>query len=73
MFLKNKQSGELIKVVSVEELFEPTKDSVTGILQSGEDERQEESFEKELLIFPSGEDLPLCWIDSDYRSKTAPE
>lgn len=73
MFMKHKQTGDMIKVMSVEELFEPTNDSVTGVLQSGEDEQQQESFKKELLIFPSGEQLPLCWTDSEYRSKTSPE
>ncbi|MGV2829784.1 acetyltransferase [Myxosarcina sp. GI1(2024)] len=73
MFLKHKQTGNLIKVLSVVELFEPTNDSITGKLQSGEDEHQHETYKKEQLVFPSGEELPLCWVDSEYRSKISPE
>lgn len=73
MFLKEKESGILLKVLELDDLFSPTHDSVKGKLQDGQNEQPEESFAKEDLVFPSGENLPLCWIDSDYRLKSNPE
>jgi hypothetical protein len=73
MFLKDKQSGSLLKVVELDNLFSPTHDSVKGKLQDGQNEQPAESFSKENLVFPSGEDLPLCWLDADYRLNSEPE
>ncbi|AFZ34702.1 hypothetical protein Sta7437_1129 [Stanieria cyanosphaera PCC 7437] len=73
MFLKDKQSGSLLKVVELDDLFSPTHDTVQGKLQDGQNEQPTESFSKEDLVFPSGENLPLCWLDADYRLKSDPE
>jgi hypothetical protein len=43
--------------------------TVRGRFQSGEEEREPESIKKVNLSFPSGENLPVCWLDSDYRMK----
>jgi hypothetical protein len=68
MFLKNKQTGDLIEILNVEELFNPNKDSVSGQNQAGQEEQEKASFEKKELIFPSGECLPRCWMDENYTT-----
>lgn len=68
MFLKNKQTGDLIEILNVEELFNPNKDSVSGQNQTGQEEQEKASFEKKELIFPSGESLPRCWMDENYTT-----
>ncbi|MGB3612467.1 MAG: hypothetical protein WBA10_01645 [Elainellaceae cyanobacterium] len=73
MFLKRKDEGDLIKISDVDELFNPVADQITGRRQSGEEEQPPESFQKADLIFPSGEMLPKCWIDANYRMEMPAE
>ena len=73
MLLKNKQSGDLIKIQGIEELIDPMKDAVQGKPQGGQNEQPSESIAKKNLVFPSGEDLPACWLDSEYRMKSPPQ
>lgn len=73
MLLQDKQSGSLVEIVDVEELFNPVHPNVKGRFQSGQNEQPSESIKKENLTFPSGENLPLCWIDEDYRMKSKPQ
>lgn len=68
MLLKSKKDGDLIQISEVTELIDPFKDKVTGQIQAGQNEQPPESFEKKSLVFPSGENLPQCWIDSNYKS-----
>jgi hypothetical protein len=73
MLLKKRESGELVKISELENLLSPTEDTVTGQIQGGQAEQPPSSFKKEDLIFPSGEDLPRCWLDAEYRMKSSPE
>lgn len=68
MFLKNKSTGDLIEIVDIESLFNPTQNSVPGRDQAGQEEQEPASFEKNDLIFPSGEGLPRCWMDENYTT-----
>lgn len=67
MFLKDKQTDNLIKIVDIESLINPSKNSVSGKVQSGQEEQDTTDFAKDSLQFPSGEGLPLCWLDADYQ------
>jgi hypothetical protein len=71
MLLQIKDSGELVKILEIQELLDPNSDIVHAREQEGEEEQQPDSFKKENLVFPSGEDLPRCWLDADYRSPNA--
>ena len=66
MFLKDKETGSLIKIENVEALFKPTQQEIEGRDQDGQEEQGLTSFQKSQLIFPSGESLPRCWMDSEY-------
>ncbi|MFQ4145862.1 acetyltransferase [Chlorogloeopsis sp. ULAP02] len=71
MLLQIKDSGELIKIVNVQELIDPTVESIQAQEQRGQEEQSPESYQKESLVFPSGENLPRCWVDANYRNAKA--
>ncbi|HSH27741.1 MAG TPA: acetyltransferase [Wenzhouxiangella sp.] len=67
MFLKRKDNDDMIEIIDVDTLADPSLPSVMGRSHAGEEMQDEESFEKEDLVFPSGEPLPRCWIDLHWR------
>lgn len=67
MFLQIKDTNDLIKIVDFDELLDPNSDTVHGQDQEGQEEQETDIFKKDELVFPSGESLPLCWIDANYR------
>ncbi len=69
MFLKQKSEGHLVEVLSLNDLFNPNHDSVVGRLSYGEELGEPDTFTKSNLIFPSGEELPRCWVDPHYRDQ----
>ncbi len=68
MLLQVKDTGELVKIINVQELIDPNNEVVNAKDQEGQEEQQPESYKKENLVFPSGETLPRCWIDANYRN-----
>ena len=67
MLLKSKQNDSLVEISDIIELIDPSKQKVTGQIQSGEEEQDPEPFDKKELVFPSDENLPQCWVNSDYN------
>lgn len=67
MLFQDKKSGDLIRVEDLDHLISPFSTYVLGRAQSGEEEQDESLFEKERLAFPSGESLPHCWQEANYR------
>ncbi|TVP63174.1 MAG: acetyltransferase [Nodularia sp. (in: Bacteria)] len=67
MFLQLKDSGDIVKVLDFQELIDPNNNIVHAQDQLGEEEQEPDSYKKQNLIFPSGEGLPRCWIDANYR------
>lgn len=68
MLLQLKENGELVKIVDVQELINPNTDTVQAKEQEGQEEQQADSYKKENLVFPSGESLPRCWLDANYKN-----
>jgi hypothetical protein len=68
MLLQEKQTGNLVEILDVQALVNPAESAIPGRVQEGQEEQDPESFTKEELVFPSGESLPRCWIDADYRT-----
>ena len=68
MFQQQKSSDTLIEIEDLEALFNPLKNEIEGKIQEGQEEQDPESFAKQDLTFASGEDLPRCWIDANYRN-----
>ncbi|MBD2344637.1 acetyltransferase [Anabaena subtropica] len=71
MFLQIKDTSDLVKIIDIQELIDPNIDIVHGKDQEGQEEQDTDSFLKENLVFPSGENLPRCWLDANYRKATA--
>lgn len=67
MFLQNKSAQTLIKITNIEDLFNPLRQEINGRSQEGEEEQDLQAYAKQDLVFPSGEDLPRCWLDANYR------
>lgn len=68
MLVKNREDQTLIQVMNPEELIDPFKKEVQGRQKAGEEVQPTRAFDKSGLIFPSGEALPQCWIDPEYRT-----
>ena len=69
MLLKSKEEDGLVEIQEVSELIDPFKEEVMAQIQEGQNEQPPEPFKKSDLIFPSGEELPQCWLDSNYKLK----
>jgi len=67
MFLKNKENDEMLEVLDLEGLFDPNHTSIKGRYHAGEEMPEPLEFSKSILKFPSGEELPKCWLDPHYR------
>jgi hypothetical protein len=71
MFLMHQPTGNLVEVLSLSRLFDPCQGEITGVCHAGEEMQDPEPFSKSELLFPSGETLPICWLDAHYRDKQA--
>ena len=67
MFLLHQPSNSLVEVLELQDLWNPISKRVTGRFHAGEELQDPELFTKSHLVIPSGESLPLCWVDGDYR------
>lgn len=67
MLLKEKTTGTLLEVVNLNDLFNLNHSEITGRYQCGEEQQDPEQFQKNDLVFLSGEALPRCWTDPHYR------
>lgn len=67
MFLKNITNGDLVEVLDIVALIDPNAAIVAGRYHAGEEMQEPANFNKSDLQFPSGEALPSCWVDVDYR------
>lgn len=72
MFLTNKANGNFVEIMDLSALFDPFKTAVNGRFHAGEELQDVQPFAKTDLVFPSGEALPRCWTDADYRQGARP-
>lgn len=71
MFLMHKPTGTLVEVLTLPDLFDPFQTEITGQRHAGEEMQDPLPFLKAEMVFPSGEALPTCWINSHYREQMA--
>jgi hypothetical protein len=71
MYLRDKVSGDLVEVLDIAAVVDPCVAHVDGRFHAGEELQDTAQFSKNDLEFPSGEGLPRCWVDRDYRAKAA--
>lgn len=69
MYLRHLQSGDLVEIIDISEAFDPCAAEVHGRIHAGEELQEPAAFAKTGLAFPSGEALPRCWLDREYREK----
>ena len=64
MFLKlrHDKASSLVEVLDLPQLFDPFQEQVQARLHGGEELQDPGSFLKADLLFPSGEELPRCWL-----------
>lgn len=67
MYLKSKNNGDLVEVLDIKSLVDPFRDKLAGRFHAGEEMQDPANFAKADLVFPSGEALPRCWTDPEYR------
>ncbi|QDV67485.1 hypothetical protein Poly24_11850 [Rosistilla carotiformis] len=67
MFVKEKATGDLVRIDRIDQLANPQASEVCGWRQAGEEEQGETQFLKAGLVFPSNEPLPQCWCDPHYQ------
>jgi hypothetical protein len=68
MLLHNKETDSLVEIEDIEMLINSNQDEVVAKSQSGQEEQEPEAMRKSNLVFPSGEGLPRCWLDANYRN-----
>lgn len=71
MLLHDKQQGTLVEILDVKKLADPMESRIDGRVQDGQEEQDPAPIAKENLVFPSGEALPRCWLDANYRRQNA--
>lgn len=69
MFLTHKASQDLVEITDLPRLFDPHEADVEGRFHAGEEMQEREEFSKSSLVFPSGEKLPECWMNADYKRR----
>jgi hypothetical protein len=69
MLLQEKETGNLLEVIDIQLLIDPNEEAVAARDQAGQEEQDPEKFAKTNLVFPSGEALPQCWVDANYRTR----
>ncbi|MCU7916570.1 MAG: acetyltransferase [Candidatus Thiodiazotropha sp. (ex Gloverina cf. vestifex)] len=67
MFLMQRNSEKLVEVLSLTDPFNPNHEQIVGRFHAGEEMQDAESFAKDDMKFPSGEVLPKCWLDPQYK------
>ena len=67
MLLKNRFNEHMVEIQNMIDLINMNQDEVVGCYQEGEEQQDPETFKKGDLVFLSGETLPRCWTDPEYR------
>jgi hypothetical protein len=70
MYLRHQPSDDLVEILDLTALFNPFETQVQGRFHAGEELQDPAPFAKAELVFPSGERLPRCWVDPQYREKS---
>jgi hypothetical protein len=72
MFLMHKPTESLVEVLNPIDLFDPCLKEIVARSHSGQEMQDPEAYLKAELVFPSGEPLPVCWINPHYRDIVVP-
>ena len=70
MFLKHVPTNDLVEVIDLTDVINPHSPTILARSHAGEVIQRPENFLKTELAFPSGESLPLCWIETQHQEHT---
>jgi hypothetical protein len=62
LLLRHDDDSSLVEVLDLPQLMDPFEEQVLGCLHAGEERQDPQPWPKDQLRFPSGESLPLCWL-----------
>ena len=71
MFLKHIPTDDLVEVLDLTNVINPGSPTIRARVHTGEVIHRPENFLKTELAFPSGESLPVCWVDSHFFEHAA--
>ena len=71
MFLKHIPTSDLVEVIDLPDVINPYSATIRARAHSSEVIQRPENFLRTELAFPSGEPLPLCWVDGHYQEHVA--
>ena len=71
MFLRHLPTDDLVEVIDLSDVINPYTSTIRARAHAGEVIHHPEHFLKTEMAFPSGEPLPLCWVDGHYREHVA--
>ncbi len=71
MFLKHISTDDLVEVIDLTDVINPCSLTIRARTHTGEVIHRPEVFLKTELAFPSGEPLPVCWVDAHYYEHVA--
>lgn len=71
MFLKHMPTNDLVEVIDLSDVINPHSPTILARSHAGEVIQRPEHFPKTEMAFPSGESLPRCWVDGQYREHVA--
>lgn len=67
MFLKHVPTDDLVEVIDLADVINPHSATILARSHSGDVIQRPVHYPKTELAFPSGESLPVCWVDSEYQ------
>ena len=71
MYLKHIPSEDLVEIIDLTDVINPASLTVRARSYIDESIQRPNDFLKTELAFPSGEPLPLCWVDVHYNEHAA--
>ena len=71
MFLKHISTDDLVEVIDLPDVINPCSLTIRARTHTAEVIHRPEVFLKTELAFPSGEPLPVCWVDAHYYEHVA--
>ena len=71
MYLKHIKTGDLVEVIDLQDVVNPHSPTIRVRLDGIEGGQRNDDLLKSDLAFPSGEPLPVCWVDGTFRAHAA--
>ncbi len=72
MYLKHITTGDLVEVIDLQDVVNPHSPTIRVRIEGAtRGQRRMDDLLKSNLAFPSGEPLPICWIDGRFHAHAA--